>query len=90
METIGYEIYEPDYSREKTFCCGGGGMIKACNEELSSEVSTVRVHQLAGGGVDVIVTACPSCKSSLSPASSTLGLKVLDIVEAVAQNLEDG
>ncbi len=90
MEMVGYEVYDPDYSGEKTFCCGGGGMIKACNAELSSKVSTVRVHQLARGGVDIIVTACPSCKSSLSAASSGLGLKVLDIVEAVAQNLEDG
>lgn len=45
-EMIEYEVYEPDYSMEKTFY-GGGSMIKACNVELSSKVSTIRVIQLA-------------------------------------------
>ncbi len=88
LERMGYQLTEPEYSGRKTFCCGGGGMLKAQNNSLSIKVATVRVNQLLKNGVVIISTACPSCKASLKEAEASIGeAKVYDIVELAAERI---
>jgi glycolate oxidase len=60
---------------------------------MSLEISYKRVQQVSGIGVDLIVSACPSCKSNLQVAAARLRkekkgrIKVMDITELVAEAL---
>jgi len=88
LEMMGFQFVEPEYAGRKTFCCGGGGMLKAENNDLSVKVATVRVNQLLKNGATMISTACPSCKASLQEAAANIGgAKVYDIIELVAERI---
>ena len=60
---------------------------------MSLEISYKRAQQASGMGADVIVSACPSCKSNLQVASARLRkekkgkMKAMDITELVAEAL---
>ena len=87
----GVELIEFESNRNNATCCGGGGGYKAVNLEKSLEVASKRVGEAATLGAEVIVSACPSCKSNLQVAAA-MGRKegkwkvrVIDITEFVAQ-----
>lgn len=87
------ELIEFPQSRNLAKCCGGGGGMKAFDTDMSLEISYKRVQQVSGIGVDLIVSACPSCKSNLQVAAARLRkekkgrIKVTDITELVAEAL---
>ncbi|MBS3917964.1 MAG: FAD-binding protein [Deltaproteobacteria bacterium] len=87
------ELIEFPQSRNLAKCCGGGGGMKAFDTDMSLEISYKRVQQVSGIGVDLIVSACPSCKSNLQVAAARLRkekkgkIKVMDITELVAEAL---
>ncbi len=88
LEIMGFQIVEPEYTGRKTFCCGGGGMLKAENNDLSMKVATVRLNQLLKNGASMVSTACPSCKASIHEAAANMaGVKVYDIVELFAERI---
>ena len=80
-------------NRSLAKCCGGGGGLKAYNNDLSGEIAYHRAFEALELEADVIVSACPSCKSSLQQAAARIRrekkgrLKVLDITEVVAEAL---
>ena len=73
--------------------CGGGGGVKAFNNELSGEIAYYRALEALEVGADTIVSACPACKSNLNLAAAKIRkekkgrLKVLDLSELVAESL---
>jgi glycolate oxidase subunit GlcD len=87
------ELIEFPQNRNLAKCCGGGGGLKAFDTNMSLEISYKRVQQASGIGADVIVSACPSCKSNLQVAAARLRkekkgkIKVMDITELVAEVL---
>jgi Fe-S oxidoreductase len=87
------ELIEFPQNRSLAKCCGGGGGLKAFDTEMSLEISYKRAQQAVGLGADVIVSACPSCKSNLQVAAARLRkekkgkMKVMDITELVAEAL---
>jgi len=87
------ELIEFPQNRNLAKCCGGGGGLKAFDTEMSLEISYKRAQQASGVGADVIVSACPSCKSNLQVAAARLRkekkgkMKVMDITELVAEAL---
>jgi glycolate oxidase subunit GlcD len=87
------ELIEFPQNRNLAKCCGGGGGLKAFDTDMSLEISYKRVQQASGIGADVIVSACPSCKSNLQVAAARLRkekkgkIKVMDITELVAEAL---
>jgi glycolate dehydrogenase FAD-linked subunit len=87
------ELIEFPQNRNLAKCCGGGGGLKAFDTEMSLEISYKRALQASGMGADVIVSACPSCKSNLQVAAARLRkekkgkMKVMDITELVAEAL---
>jgi heterodisulfide reductase subunit D len=70
-------------------CCGGGGLFKAANTEKSLELGRKRVGQAEKIGATTLTVACPSCYETLSQAAhfKKSNLKVIDIAEAVAQQI---
>ncbi len=73
----------------KGTCCGGGGFLQATNNEVRLKVAQVRVGQAKQRGVEVLVSACPSCKMSLidGKREAGLNLQVKDIMELLAEKL---
>ncbi len=74
----------------ETQCCGGGGFLRAINEEISIMVAQLRINQALETGVSILTTSCPSCKMNLYEGAKVLNtnIDVVDLVEIVARNLE--
>ena len=94
LEAIpGVQLLEFKENRSLAKCCGGGGGLKAYNNDLSGEIAYHRVLEAIELGAEVIVSACPSCKSSFQQAAARLRkekkgrLKVMDITELVGEAL---
>lgn len=87
------ELLEFPQNRNLAKCCGGGGGLKAYDTEMSLEIAYKRIQQASGVGAEVVVSACPSCKSNLQVAAARLRkekkgrIKVMDITELVAEAL---
>lgn len=79
--------YVPKESGLNTRCCGGGGLLKAINPDLSIKVADVRMNQLTNLKPDVIVTACPSCELNLKETEAAKKVNVIDLVELIAESL---
>ncbi len=77
------ELVEMVRNRERTWCCGGGGGLKGVDYDLSLEIGKDKVKEALATGAGTIVSACPSCKTSISDAVRATGakLKVKDITE---------
>jgi Fe-S oxidoreductase len=81
--------------REEARCCGGGGALRAYEPERSVELARQRLDSLAEG-IDVVASACPSCKGNLRIAGTGRAretghrLRVMDICEVVASRLQGG
>ena len=89
----GLELVEFKLNRELAKCCGGGGGMKAYDNGLSAKLADNRVAEAMDLGAEVIVSACPSCKSNLKLAGARMGrerrqrIRVMDITEVLAEAL---
>jgi glycolate oxidase len=89
----GLHLLEFKENRNLAKCCGGGGGLKAYNNDLSGEIAYHRALEAIELGAEIIVSACPSCKSSFQQTAARLRkekkgrLKVMDITEVVAEAL---
>jgi Fe-S oxidoreductase len=77
--------------RDRSFCCGGGGLMLFYEPVEETRMGALRVAMAREAGADVIVTACPFCKINLADAIKTSGLEgqmeVIDLVELVCRHL---
>lgn len=83
------KLIEPEESGRVGRCCGAGGLLKATNVAMSSELGEKRYAMLSLTGADIIASACPSCEQNLAEVSSKLqeSKTVRDIAELVAQQM---
>lgn len=63
MNELGYEVVEAEDSREKTRCCGAGGMAGYVNPEARDRAVRQRLDTLPA---DNIVVYCGTCRSTLA------------------------
>ncbi len=78
-------------NRADSQCCGGGGLLMAVDGDLRLRIGENKAKVAKKMGADIITSACPSCKMVLDDAAKSLktGAKVLDIMELLAEKLED-
>ncbi len=78
-------------SRDRSFCCGGGGLMLFYEPEEDQRMGVLRVEMAKETGANVIVTACPFCLVNIEDAIKVAGLEgemvALDLVEIVEQHL---
>jgi glycolate oxidase len=85
------ELVEFPQNRNLAKCCGGGGGLKAYDTDMSLEIAFKRIQQANSVGAEVVVSACPACKSNLQLGAARLRkekkgrMKVMDITELVAE-----
>jgi Fe-S oxidoreductase len=56
---------EMQQSREKSFCCGGGGGMSFVDEPANQRVNHERSRQIVATGADVVAVGCPFCMTML-------------------------
>ena len=89
----GVKLNEFKMNRLLAKCCGSGGGVKGFDNQLSQDIAYDRVLQALEVGAEVIVSACPSCKSNLTQGAARLRkekkgkIKVKDITELIASAL---
>jgi Fe-S oxidoreductase len=79
--------------RDRSFCCGGGGLNLFHESEEKERMGVVRVEQARLAGADVIVTACPFCLTNFEDAIKVAGLEgkmeVIDLCELIDGQLQN-
>jgi Fe-S oxidoreductase len=79
-------------TRDKSFCCGGGGGQMWLESSGTQRVENVRLAEAQQTGATLVATGCPFCKVMLETASVTAGrqdeIRVRDIAELVSETME--
>jgi Fe-S oxidoreductase len=87
----GMKRVEMARSRERSFCCGGGGLMLFYEPKEEQRMGVKRVQMAAEAGANVIVTACPFCMVNIEDAIKVAGLEgkmaAIDLAELVDQQL---
>ncbi len=73
MRKVGVNFREMDLS-----CCGGGGLVRMTDPDLSDKIAEVR-RQKEHLGDTTVVTCCPSCREQFL----SVGIETRDIVEMI-------
>jgi len=88
---LGSELVEMDRSREKSFCCGGGGGHFWMETKEGERINTMRIEQAMEVGANQMVTSCPYCLHMLRDATKTMNLdKQIRVVDLVSRVLDQG
>ena len=87
----GLKRVEMKRSRDRSFCCGGGGLMLFYEPKEEQRMGVLRVRMAAEAGANVIVTACPFCMVNIEDAIKVAGLEgkmsVTDLTELVDQQI---
>lgn len=87
----GLNRVEMDKSRDRAFCCGGGGLMLFYEPEEDQRMGVLRAEMAKEAGADIIVTACPFCLVNMEDAIKVAGLEgemvAIDLAELVEQHL---
>jgi Fe-S oxidoreductase len=87
----GLKRVEMKRSRDRSFCCGGGGLMLFYEPKEEQRMGVLRVRMAADAGANVIVTACPFCMVNIEDAIKVAGMEgkmtVVDLTELVDQNI---
>ncbi|MGL5202713.1 (Fe-S)-binding protein [Cetobacterium sp.] len=76
VDELGYQYEEFEYSKEKTRCCGLGGMVASVASEISEEVRKKRAESSSTGN---ILTYCAGCREALE-VGETKTLHIVDLI----------
>jgi Fe-S oxidoreductase len=87
----GLKRVEMNRCRDRSFCCGGGGLALFYEAKEEQRPGVLRVRMAADAGASVIVTACPFCMINIEDAIKVAGLegkmKAIDLTELVARSM---
>ena len=88
----GLQRVEMSRSRERSFCCGGGGLMLFYEPKEDQRMGVVESQDgCAEAGANVMVTACPFCMVNIEDAIKVAGLEgkmtAIDLAELVDQQM---
>ena len=82
---------EMSRSRDRSFCCGGGGLTLFYEPKEEQRMGVKRVQMAAEEGANVIVTACPFCMVNIEDAIKVAGMEgkmtAIDLAELVDKQI---
>jgi Fe-S oxidoreductase len=88
----GLKRVEMSRSRDRSFCCGGGGLMLFYEPKEDQRMGVKRVEMAAAAGANVIVTACPFCMVNIEDAIKVAGMEgkmtAIDLTELVDQQID--
>jgi len=82
------KLEEMERSRNKSFCCGGGGGLMWIEEQPgTTKINQMRIEDVLKTGADTVVTACPYClqmfEEGIENKDIKDSLKARDLAELV-------
>jgi len=87
----GMKRVEMQRSRDRSFCCGGGGLMLFYEPKEEQRMGVKRVQMAADAGANVIVTACPFCMVNMEDAIKVAELEgkmtAIDLAELVEKQI---
>jgi len=87
----GLKRVEMERSRDRSFCCGGGGLMLFYESKEDQRMGVKRVEMAAEAGANVIVTACPFCMANIEDAIKVAGfegkMSAIDLAELVDRQM---
>ncbi len=87
----GLKRVEMSQCRDRSFCCGGGGLALFYEPKEDQRMGAIRVRMAADAGANVIVTACPFCMVNIEDAIKVAGMEgkmtAIDLTELVERHL---
>jgi len=87
----GLKRVEMSRCRDRSFCCGGGGLMLFYEPTEEERMGVKRVHMAADAGANVIVTACPFCMVNMEDAIKVAGMEgtmtAIDLAELVDRQI---
>jgi Fe-S oxidoreductase len=79
-------------TRDRSFCCGGGGLALFYEPKEKERMAVRRVRMAAEAGANVMVTACPFCMANIEDAIKVAGLEgrmeAIDLAELAERQME--
>jgi Fe-S oxidoreductase len=77
--------------RDRSFCCGGGGLALFYEAKEEQRMGVLRVRMAAEAGASTIVTACPFCMVNIEDAIKVAGMEgqmtAIDLAELVDRQM---
>jgi Fe-S oxidoreductase len=87
----GLRRVEMSRCRDRSFCCGGGGLALFYEPREEERMGVLRVRMAAEAGANTIVTACPYCLANLEDAIKVSGwegkMMAVDLAELADRHL---
>jgi Fe-S oxidoreductase len=87
----GLKRVEMSRCRDRSFCCGGGGLMLFYEAKENQRMGVKRVQMAADAGANVMVTACPFCMVNIEDAIKVSGMEgkmsVIDLAELAEQQI---
>ncbi len=87
----GLKRVEMSRCRDRSFCCGGGGLMLFYEPKEDERMGVKRVRMAAEAGANVIVTACPFCMVNMEDAIKVAGMEgkmtAIDLAELLDQQV---
>ncbi|HLK65171.1 MAG TPA: (Fe-S)-binding protein [Bryobacteraceae bacterium] len=87
----GLQRVEMKRCRDRSFCCGGGGLALFYEPKENERMGVKRVQMAAEAGASVIVTACPFCMVNIEDAIKVAGMEgkmtAIDLTELVDRQM---
>jgi Fe-S oxidoreductase len=78
-------------SKDRSFCCSGGGLMLFYEPEEEERMGVLRVKMAAKAGANVMVTACPFCMVNMEDAIKVANMEdrmeAIDLVELIDKHL---
>ena len=91
MPFPGLKRVEMRRCRDRSFCCGGGGLVLFYEPKEEQRMGVKRVRMAAEAGANVIVTACPFCMVNIEDAIKVAGMEgkmtAIDLTELVDRQM---
>ncbi|MHA1685771.1 MAG: (Fe-S)-binding protein, partial [Candidatus Heimdallarchaeaceae archaeon] len=77
-------------NKEQALCCGGGGLLPITNPKLVESVNKKLIDEILYSEADIIVNSCPLCQQTIKKGleRAKKNIKVIDLVELIAQTME--
>ena len=88
----GLQRVEMKKCRDRSFCCGGGGLMLFYEPKEEIRMGVLRVQMAVEVKADIIITACPFCLINIKDAIKVAGkenvIEVLDLTTLIEQHLK--